>query len=93
MLVDILSLPCSGDIKEKFGCLQAKQLGHHPACQHMRQRGGPHESTLCHTKGLAPSSQAAGVHHKNTIVTLEMGSYAWATLAPASLRLFGLDVQ
>lgn len=60
MLADILSLPCSEDIKEKFGCLQAKQLGHHPAFQHMRQHGGPHESPMCHTKDSLPHHRLLG---------------------------------
>lgn len=94
MLADILSLPCSEDIKEKFGCLQAKQLGPYPAFQHMRQHGGPHESPLCHTKGLAFSSQAAGIYHKNTIFTLgtgklDLGQSGWWMTG----IVFGVDVK
>lgn len=71
MPADILSLPCSGDRKRKFGRLQAKQLGHHPAPQPMRQQhGGSHESPLCHTKGLAFWSEAVGIHHENTTFKL-----------------------
>lgn len=94
MLADILSLPCSEDIKEKFGCLQAKQLGPYPAFQHMRQHGGPHESPLCHTKGLAFSSQAAGIYHKNTMFTLgtgklDLGQSGWWMTG----IVFGVDVK
>lgn len=91
MLADILSLPRSGDTRKKFGCLQAKQLGHHPAFQHMRQHGGPHESPLCHTKGLASPSQAAWDSPQTHagIGTLELGQAASCTIG----TLFGFHMK
>lgn len=94
MLADILSLPCSGDIKEKFGCLQAKQLGHHLAFQHMRQHGGLHESLLCHTKGLASSSQAAGISPQKHNIHAGIGKLDLGQIGSyITVTVFGLGVK